>query len=48
VVIDAAGFRFLAPRSSLRMIDGLRVDVMQRLGRKVLVASHPMLQGGGC
>jgi hypothetical protein len=45
VVIEAAGFNFVAAKSELRLVVGLRVDVTQRLGRKVLVASHPKLQG---
>lgn len=48
VVIEAAGFRFVAAKSSLPLVVGLRVGVMQRLGRKVLVGSHPKFNGGGC
>ncbi len=48
VVIEAAGFKFVAAKSSVRLVAGMRVDVTQRLGRKVLVASHPELGGGGC
>ncbi len=48
VVIEAAGFKFAVARWSAKLVGGMRVDVTHRLGRKVLVASHPKLQGGGC
>ncbi len=48
MVIEGGGFKFVTAKSLLRLVAGLRVDVAQRLGRKVLVASHPDLQGGGC
>jgi hypothetical protein len=46
-VIEVAGIRFLVEKDLLRLVIGLRVDVAQSLGRKVLVASHPYFDPGG-
>ena len=40
MVIEAAGIRFVAEREQVPLVAGLRLDVEQRYGRKVLVASH--------
>lgn len=40
MVIEAAGIRFVAEKEQASMVSGLRLDVEERYGRKVLVASH--------
>ncbi len=48
-MLEAAGIRFLVEKVLLRLVIGMRIDVAQGLGRKVLVASHPEFDpGGGC
>jgi hypothetical protein len=49
VVIEAAGIRFVAEREQVPMVAGLRLEVEERYGRKVLIASHgTWAPGGGC
>ncbi len=45
-MIEAAGFRFVAAKRSLPLVVGMRVEVIHRLGRKVLVGSNPNYDGG--
>ncbi len=49
MVIEAAGIRFLAEKEHVPFVAGLRLEVEQRFGRKMLTASHPTwAPGGGC
>jgi hypothetical protein len=40
VVIEAAGIRFVAEREQAPMVAGLRLEVEESRGRKLLVATH--------
>jgi hypothetical protein len=40
VVIEAAGISFVAEREQVPMVAGLRLEVEESHGRKVLVATH--------
>jgi hypothetical protein len=48
VVIEAAGLRFVAKREQLALVSGLRLEVEESYGRKVLVATHSTWAPGGC
>jgi hypothetical protein len=49
VVIEAAGIRFVAEKEQVPMVAGLRLEVEERHGRKVLLAWHDTwAPGGGC
>jgi hypothetical protein len=48
-VIEAAGIRFVAEKEQVPMVAGLRLEVEERYGRKVLIATHSTwAPGGGC
>ncbi|BDG02910.1 hypothetical protein [Anaeromyxobacter oryzae] len=46
-MIDVAGIPFLAEKHQLNLVVGLRIEVEERYGRKVLIASHSMWDGDG-
>jgi hypothetical protein len=46
-VIDVAGIPFLAEKHQLNLVAGLRIEVEERYGRKVLIASHSIWDGNG-
>jgi hypothetical protein len=47
VVIEAAGLRFVAERDQVPFVSGLRLEVQESGGRKMLVASHAVFAPGG-
>jgi hypothetical protein len=47
VVIEASGLRFVAEKEHVPLVSGLRLEVEESHGRKVLVASHATWAPGG-
>jgi Fe-S cluster assembly iron-binding protein IscA len=47
VVIEAAGIQFVARRDQASFVAGLRLDVEEHGGRKLLVATHAEFAPGG-
>ena len=47
MVIEVAGLRFLAEKHQLNLVAGLRIEVEERYGRKVLIALHSTWDGDG-